>query len=207
VVSRATLIYVGEIERQCQYALSAFAQLLDVLAWIQQPQGSRTERPPEFDFYNEVFRSIHSFLTHASNVSRILWPALPRRKKRESDEAYIVRIRRFDRISRSIDLRAQLDLADEHLLKDRTLRDHLEHFDERLDQWRKVNETKRFADIIVGPPDMISGQDRSEILRWLNPATMNFYFRGDVFDLQAIAMGIRQIKETAERLNTELFPG
>src|ERR1051326_5240680 len=40
----------------------------------------------------DTFRSIHSFLTHASNASKLLWPGVPMRKPDESRNTYIERL-------------------------------------------------------------------------------------------------------------------
>src|SRR5581483_2573832 len=68
----------------------------------------------------EVFRQLHYLLLHTSNVSKILWPGAPG----ESRAA-----------QRGAELRKLMALPDEHPLAQRTLRNHLEHYDERLDAW------------------------------------------------------------------------
>src|SRR5690242_11819006 len=68
-------VYVGEILRQCGHALAAIRQAF----WaLEQRQDAARREAPDFEritaMHMEVFRNLHSFLTHASNVSRMLWP-------------------------------------------------------------------------------------------------------------------------------------
>ncbi|WP_229007426.1 hypothetical protein [Methylophilus sp. Leaf408] len=67
----------------------------------------------------EVWCSIQSILVAAGNVSKILWPS------------------RKISIPRGEALRALLSIDDQSLLSDRKLRNHFEHYDERIEDWFK----------------------------------------------------------------------
>jgi len=70
------------------------------------------------------FQCADSIVYHAAAVSRFLWSPGSRDKalRRRSE-------------SRGAILRSSLAIPADHPIKSRTLRDHLEHFDERLDEW------------------------------------------------------------------------
>ena len=108
------IIFIDELEKQCKFALNAVEQLNFSLEQLQ-PQNLESDKRKFFHL--EVFRSIHSFLTHASNVSKILWPGLPEKKQNESDEDYQMRIRKLRKVHRAIELRKELGLGEEHILK------------------------------------------------------------------------------------------
>ncbi len=70
----AEMIFIQELKTQCRFALSAVGQLNFSL---KQLNSIGLEPEKRGYFHSEVFRGIHSFLTHANNVSKILWPSIP----------------------------------------------------------------------------------------------------------------------------------
>ena len=58
-------IYLNEMYLQCDYALRA----------VKEFNAALKRKDTE-----ELFRAVHSFLTHVSNVSRLLWPPHEREK-------------------------------------------------------------------------------------------------------------------------------
>ena len=155
-------IFVIELEKQCRFALNAVGQLQSSLKHLNS-----LEQEKSAFFHAEVFRSIHSFLTHASNVSKILWPGtVPKQKHNEPDNQYQQRIRNIKRaVLRATELRNELGLPKEHILKSRKLRNHLEHFDERIDDWEEHSKNKNFAQDYIGPPNAIAGIARTDSMR------------------------------------------
>ena len=69
-----------------------------------------------------IFAKLRLVLTYSASVSRIFWPAKDSSKVR----------RRCNR------LRNLVGIPDAHALSNRDLRNHIEHFDERLDSWLGV---------------------------------------------------------------------
>src|SRR5579864_5789516 len=92
----AQIAFLQELITQCQLALAAANAVNGTLQVIQQRQQEFLARlnqsaegslPPndvselnnpllDEQLHREVFRHIHSFLTHASNVSKLLWPII-----------------------------------------------------------------------------------------------------------------------------------
>ena len=150
-------IYLHEIQIQCNYALRSLAEF-----------NAAMKRSDILD----IFRTAHHLLTHISNVSRILWPAGDRNKTHRGRPQH-----------RAVELRRILDLPDDHLLKARKLRNHLEHFDTRLDDWAHSRPNRIYVDMNVGPRHsvQIDGLQDSDRMRHIDPATKSFIFRGEVF--------------------------
>jgi len=94
--------YLREILIQAEYAVVA----------VQNMNGLVDAASPVL-----FFREAQCLLMHAAAVSRILWPPA---------KGSAVAVARGEHI------RAALAVADTHSLRSRTLRDHHEHFDERL---------------------------------------------------------------------------
>src|SRR5690606_17208122 len=127
-------VYVREVQSQARFGLNAIGALNQALQETRQFEGNWDRR--NF-FHAEVFRQTHSFLTHASNVSRLFWPPKPRKRKAESPESFETRC--AFTTERGKTLLELFELDDKSPLKSRVLRDHLEHYDERLDDWSNTS--------------------------------------------------------------------
>jgi hypothetical protein len=107
-------IYLDELISQAKSAISAVARMNITLTG----QG-RTD---------EFFRDAQDLLQHAAAMSRILWPPAGKSGPKTTRAK-----------NRGDHLRARLEINESHILKSRTLRDHLEHYDERLDDWAETS--------------------------------------------------------------------
>lgn len=149
---------------QCKYAFSAVEEMNRLLQ-TQNPQESAN-----------FFRAAHDFVGHASHVSRMLWPSSRKRGAKERGYA----------------LRSSLGVDDSDPLSRRGLRNNLEHFDERLDDWVEQSPNRIYIDNIIGPPEAIGGsavRDK-DILRCYNPGTKEFIFQGVRYDIQELATAL-----------------
>lgn len=197
-------VYVSEIKKQCQYALSAIHHLNHSLQQINN-HNPNANSELYWHSHSEVFRQVHSFLTHASNVSRMFWPPTPKRKERETEANYQLRLSKNDKVARAIALKKEYQLDDDNPLKDRKLRDHLEHFDERLDHWRNTSINRIIVSDIIGPPNAIAGPAATDMMRWFDPSRNVFTFRGEEYDLQLIATAIDQLLPKSVQLEDHLW--
>lgn len=175
----AIRIYLTEASNQAQMALSAVRSLNHALGRTSSQDISHQERRY---FHREVFRSIHSLLTHSSNLSKLFWPP---HKNGEPGRR---------RAQRGATLRGVIGLPDDgHLLKQRRIRDHLEHFDERLDSWNNPEARRNFVQDTIGPPEAIQGVDEGDMMRGYDPNSRNFTFRGERYDLQALSDCLQEL--------------
>ena len=78
---------------------------------------------------SDVFFHLHHFLVHATNIDRIL-------DTKPGSERHSI-------------LAAHLDISGVNLKPFRRLRNHLEHFDERLDRWVREFEGHTFFDMNI----------------------------------------------------------
>ena len=195
-------VYVTEIKRQGQFALNAVGALNQALQATREFSGDWDRR--NF-FHAEVFRQTHSFLTHASNISRLFWPPQARKRRDEAPEAFSQR--QAFTTNRGASLLALFGLDDSSPLKSRVLRDHLEHYDERLDHWSNTSEGRNIASDTIGPPNAIVGLDPSDTMRWFDPTTNSFRFRGEEYALQPLATAVDQLLPKAASLEERLWRG
>lgn len=194
-------IYLSEVEVQCDFCIAAAEAVNTRLAEIQQlPSSDISARMPGLQA--ELFRSIHSFLTHAAGVSRLLWPTPPRKRRGEAPATH--RRRRSHSETRGRELRNVLGVLNEEIGARRTLRDHLEHFDERIDNWVLTSDRHNFVDRCVGPSGSIVGAEPEDVMRWFDPTTGRFSLRGTSFDLGALATWVSDLRSRTGRARKDV---
>jgi len=162
-------LYLEQAKDECERAFSAVKAL-----------NAALESNGELDPFVPAQAIIH----HAAAVSKIFWPPGSRDK---------VARKRAHR--RGETLRSELALVRPHAVQARTLRDHFEHFDERLDAWVQQSKNRYIVNQLVGPRTAIGGDAiaDTDIIHHYDPAAKTYAFRGEKFDIQALAAGLDDI--------------
>jgi hypothetical protein len=124
----------------------------------------------------EIWSAIQSILVAASNVSKILWP----QQKRSA--------------ARGKNLRTLLNVDDGNLLSNRNLRNHFEHYDERIETWFEKNCSAVYMDLSIDPFESIWGRNLDARHRVYNPVKQMITFRGESLDLGAILKALEEIR-------------
>ena len=124
----------------------------------------------------EVWSSIQSILVAAGNVSKILWP---------QEKKYAVRGKR---------LRELLKVDDNNILSDRSLRNHFEHYDDRIEKWFKGKSSAVYRDLVIDPFKPIWGDALVNQHIAYNPLKHTLTFRGESFDLAAVLRELKEIR-------------
>ena len=167
-------IYLNELVAQCDHAISSVLRMNQALQNHASP--------------SDFFRDASNFLQHSSAASRLLWPpgSGHRGNKKRAKK-------------RGAHLRDKLGVDDGEALKNRALRDHFEHFDERLDDWAETSPNKNIVDNMIGPRNAIAGDavKDQDFMRLFDPATKLLIFRGEPFDVQALVTSLEGIKAKA----------
>ncbi len=125
----------------------------------------------EREAVKEIFLHLQHFLSHAAMVDKILDP------KAASERGQI--------------LKGHVDLKDLDLKIFRRLRNHLEHFDERLDKWVSNYDGYPFFDmnLVTGT----KGFPEKAFLRALDSHTYKFH--GESYDLNQLHATLLEIKQ------------
>jgi hypothetical protein len=175
--------YLLELRQQCLWAVECLEAMNESLG-----RSAGYERVISF------FGHAGHFLHHVGAASRILWPPVPREKEKAA------RAR-----ARGLHLRTVLGIPDDHALKKRTLRDHIEHLDERIDDWAHGSKNHNIVDFTFGPPGVVGGGGvgTGDVFRQYDPATTVFIFRGESFHVQTLAGGVGDV---LERVTAKLGP-
>lgn len=134
-----------------------------------------------------LFWNLDHFINRAAMVSKMLWPVSKATFARQRGET----------------LRQALDVNDDSLLNSKTLRNHLEHFDERIDRWYEKSGYRIYADRNVGPRDMVifPGNPNVSIFRHYSPDEGIYSFHGDEVSIPQMGDELRHILERARKFN------
>ena len=197
-------IYIQEIQTQCGYAIAA-CQAADQALRHCRVAANSDER--KFAM-GEVFRNLHSVLTHASNVSKMFWPSSVRQQMHgETDEEYLQRLKNvpkeFDRATRGAVLQELFEVEDESPLSSKSLRNHLEHYDERMDEWRAESVSQSFSSGGIAPIAAVSVFGATNSFRHFDPETRLFHFRGGEFSIQAQLTEVCKISDRSLHLQKD----
>lgn len=127
-----------------------------------------------------VFSSIHSFLSHCAMVSKMLSG-----KYGQTETETIGDI---------------LGISNLSPIHDRTLRDNLEHYYNKLKNWiSKYGADVMIGDYNIGPKSVIQIPGMV-FVRQYDPTTSTFTFVNDDFDLGVLATEVQKIKGIADKL-------
>ena len=152
-----------EVKFQCEVTLHAFDELDRCFERVDRTLAVR------------VFTNIHAILSAAAAISRLLF----------SD-------RNPEAAQRSRALRDALGIQEDSILRARGMRNHFEHFDERLDKW-----LPRTADGSV--IDMVASTERVDdtgpryTLRMFNISTFEITFADETLALRPLVEAIRSL--------------
>jgi len=166
-------VFLSELRRQCAFALAAYAAF-------------KNGGDPQTIFYH-----IQSFLVSSANVSKILFPGGIRGTQDFKDRCN----------QRADELRNLLSVDEDSDLSNRDLRDHFEHFDERIQTWGDRPGPKNFIDsnVMVGmsleQAINVTGASPQDYFRLFvtPPPTVRFW--GTDYPLQPIATALQDLMQ------------
>jgi hypothetical protein len=95
-------------------------------------------------------------------------------------------------------LRESLNVADDSPIRATRLRNHFEHYDERIDRWWSKSTSRNHLDKMIGPPDRIAGLDDVDRFRVYDPATHRIIFWGEEFRVEPIVAALVSLHSIAE---------
>jgi hypothetical protein len=141
------------------------------------------------DTADNLVSSIHEALGHAASLSRFFWPSgLGGRSS-----AALKKLK----AARALNLRNAFDLNDESPLKNRKLRDSLEHFDERLDFYLLTQDSGYFfPDAMIG--DLEAADDPvGHLFKLVDPDRACFVLLGEAHCFGGLRKEVERIHDLA----------
>jgi len=124
---------------------------------------------------------VEAFLNATANLSKAFWP--------NQDRAHPV-----DRKP----LRDSLGVSEPSPLQIRKMRNHFEHFDERLEQWWVDDPNHNIVDHNIMPRSYIAGLPDISFFRMLDPSTGDVMFWSDSYNLPSIVKEIERLLPIAQ---------
>lgn len=169
-------MYLGELALQCEFAVFQ-AQLVD--------DDVRAHNPPQ-----AVHMRLFALMAHAANVSKLLWPDLKRADHPKVAEARGKALRRRLGFPKSFK---------EHPLGQRGVRNALEHFDERLDDWVAAHADGGgvYIDLNMGPLSAFGVKSEADVMRNYDPRAARLVVYGDGLNLRELVPVLRALGQRA----------
>jgi len=124
-----------------------------------------------------TWAAIQAFLVAAANISKVLWPS--RKKHRARGER----------------LRALLDVDANTLDAARAFRNHLEHYDERVDLWFEDGASAAYVDLAIDSRSLSPLGLRPEGHRRYDPQRKELHFRDETIDVGSVLDTVLEIRE------------
>ena len=141
----------------------------------------RTLERADHTFAVRIFTSIHAMLSAAAAISRLLFSDV--------------------NPERAGALRNALGVPEESILRSRGMRNHFEHFDERLDKWLPRTADGSVIDMVAST-ERIDGAGPRYTLRMFNITTFEVTFTDETVALRPLVEAIRSLLEACRSTNT-----
>lgn len=157
-------LMLGEIQRQCNFALIGFEELKKTLENNEPWDNHKSDR---------FWYSIQSFLVAVANISKILWPAQPCGSQLSIEVE-----------SEREQIRTLLDLDSSSPLRVRKFRNYFEHYDFELENWfEELNDRMVFDSNIINFDPSGLPSDKVLSIRNFNPREFKIYFKNKEYDI------------------------
>ena len=130
----------------------------------------------------EVFwAGMQNFLTAIANISKACW-GQGGRLAVEREPLWI-----------------SLGITDTNPMANTDLRNHLEHYDERLDRWYTNSASHNHVDYIIGPSNTVVGVDPTDIFRHFDPSSGDVIFWGEHYSIPTLIAEVQRLLPMAEQ--------
>jgi hypothetical protein len=173
--NRIRILLIGEIRRNCDFALLAHKDMVMVLSKLKSNDK---------DLLDRFWLAVESFLMSVANISKILWPSAPELSNRRKD------------------LRVYLSIDDNSPLRSRTFRNHCEHYDERIEEWAKDYGDKIIIDSNIGSiQQVIIGLNKNNLfyIRNFDPYKFVLTVRGQEYEFNHVLTAIKNLQKWINR--------
>lgn len=159
--ARILFKFVEEVRRECRLARLATGELRGALAALD---------PERAGFF------VRAWLTHATSVSRLLWPDRP---------AYAARGELL-RQELKVDAASPIRLAN--------LQKHMFQPDEAYEAWLNRLPEPNYIDFNLMPSGTLSGSRQDTFQASLDPDTLEYTLRGDTANLAATSTALNKLE-------------
>lgn len=159
-----------------EFAYTVYLSEIVFQVKIAQQAANRLPVDSGYFDYIEVWCSIQSILVATGNVSKILWPIT--KKSQERGEK----------------LRELLGIGENNIIADRNLRNHFEHYDERIESLFKGQSSVSYIDLAFNPFKPEKWEIPKYYQRAYNQVDRILTFRNETLDLKEVLIALEDIK-------------
>jgi hypothetical protein len=138
--------------------------------------------------------TIHEALGHAGSLSRFFWPSEVGGQR--------IKALKVLKTARAKNLREAFGLTDDSPLRDRRLRDFLEHFDERLDEYLLRNDAGHFFPSAMVGDQELADDPGGHIFKLVDPTASCFILLGVKHFFGEIRKEVYRIYELALEMDS-----
>jgi hypothetical protein len=132
-----------------------------------------------------ITSAVHEALGHAAALSRFFWPSLNNELAK----------------ARATKLRRAFTLDETSPLKNRRLRNSLEHFDERLDHFLLLNDAGYFFPAPIIDDYALADGSAGRIFKLVDPANGYFVVLNEKYCFEPLASEVRRVLVSAQRMS------
>ena len=173
-------VFHGQLGRECIFALMAYEDMNSSLKELFTPPVDFTAKKHLVD---KFWYSVEALLMATGNISKIFWPSVGKRDPRRS---------RIEK--RCAVLRKMWGIEHGSPFSFRTLRNHFEHFDERVDRWYLNDRPLHLMDSNFFQLKDLDGYDPEDILRNFDPVSWTLYFMGDILEVKPLVQAVLDLR-------------
>ncbi|MEP3198213.1 MAG: hypothetical protein ABJO57_10110 [Lentilitoribacter sp.] len=163
--------YIASIQYSAERAMDAFLRYQVCISASSHPAS--------------IVSTMHEALGHAAALSRFFWPA-------RKDRLYVMR---------SEKLRTAFNIDESSALKDREIRNALEHFDERLDEFLFQEQAGYFFPTAIVDSHEIADEPTTKIFKLVDPDAGICVILNEKFDFSKVRDEITRILELANQFD------
>lgn len=127
----------------------------------------------------KTFFFVHALLAHANNIALLFWPV------REGSK------------DRGETLRKELKPSEELSRQLKEIRPHLEHYDERYEDWLATLDEWSYVDMNIMPQGTMAGYKQDAFQRNLDPENLKLELRGAPCDLKVLSDQIKKLEASS----------
>jgi len=132
-----------------------------------------------------VVASLQEALNHCAAISRFFWPT--------AKDALAV--------ARGKTLRQAFRAADDSPLRSRAIRNHVEHFDERLDRFLSNDPMGQLCDFVVGSSELVNEQ-ATHVMLLVDPEAQIVVLFGEKYDFSGLTDCVGAVHAAAYAMDT-----
>lgn len=163
-------VFQLQVQLQCHAILGAAERSENSLARRSEPDFRARMKA-----IDDGWAAVQDMLAAAANISKALWGSGGKHSKARPE------------------LRESVGVTDDSPLRRAGMRNHFEHFDERIETWWKENANHAYIDRHF--TDDVGSAAKIDIFRNLHTATWEVIFWGDRYDLRDIIQEAHGLSE------------